>query len=167
MYLAELVEVAIGLVVVYFLTSLASSQILEWLAQFLKWRSRDLETAIRGMILNEEIEPRMFSGTPQRLRGFAEWVRRGFKQLDADERVQAALKQAHQATWQAEAVVKQARQAAFKLQTVGGLGPPQKLNVRNATPKKRHKRPSRHEKTPAWRKPRCSSSSCMRRRWLP
>jgi len=56
MYLAELVEVAIGLVVVYFLVSMASSQILEWLAQFFNWHSRDLETAIRAMILNEPVD---------------------------------------------------------------------------------------------------------------
>jgi len=62
MYLAELVEVAIGLVVVYFLVSMASSQILEWISQFLGWRAQDLETAIRGMILNQPVESRMFSG---------------------------------------------------------------------------------------------------------
>ena len=62
MYLAELVEVAIGLVVVYFLVSMASSQILEWISQLLGWRAQDLETAIRGMILNQPIESRMFSG---------------------------------------------------------------------------------------------------------
>jgi len=62
MYLAELAEVAIGLVVVYFLVSMASSQILEWISQFLGWRAQDLETAIRGMILNQPVESRMFSG---------------------------------------------------------------------------------------------------------
>jgi hypothetical protein len=62
MYLAELTELAIGLVVVFFLVSMASSQILEWVSQFLRWRSHDLETAIRGMILNQPVEPRMFSG---------------------------------------------------------------------------------------------------------
>jgi hypothetical protein len=69
MYLAELVEVAIGLVVVYFLVSMASSQILEWISQGLKWRSRDLETAIRGMILNQSVEPRMFGGLIQLFKG--------------------------------------------------------------------------------------------------
>jgi hypothetical protein len=62
MYLAELVEMAIGLVVVFFLVSMASSQILEWASQFLRWRSHDLESAIRGMILNQPVEPSMFSG---------------------------------------------------------------------------------------------------------
>jgi hypothetical protein len=56
MYLAELAEVAIGLVVVYFLVSMASSQILEWFSQFFVWRSRDLEAAIRAMILNEPMD---------------------------------------------------------------------------------------------------------------
>jgi hypothetical protein len=56
MYLAEIVEVAIGLVVVYFLVSMASSQILEWFSQLFVWRSRDLEAAIRAMILNEPMD---------------------------------------------------------------------------------------------------------------
>jgi len=68
MYLAELVEVAIGLVVVYFLVSMASSQVLEWFSQVLQWRSRDLEAAIRGMVLNQSVEPRMFGGVIQGVR---------------------------------------------------------------------------------------------------
>lgn len=76
MYLAELVEVAIGLVVVYFLVSMASSQILEWVSQVLHWRSHDLESAIRGMILNQSVEPRMFSGLAGKVRGLAQGVYR-------------------------------------------------------------------------------------------
>ena len=55
MYLEELVEVAIGLILVFVVISLAVMQIQEWLAGLLRWRAIHLEDAIRSM-LNEPIE---------------------------------------------------------------------------------------------------------------
>jgi hypothetical protein len=50
MYLAEIIEVAIGLVFVFVIMSTACSSAQEMLANLLKWRARDLERAIRGML---------------------------------------------------------------------------------------------------------------------
>lgn len=50
MYLEELVEVAIGLVLVFFVMSLACMQIQEILAGWLRWRSNHLEDALRDML---------------------------------------------------------------------------------------------------------------------
>jgi hypothetical protein len=55
MYLEELVEVALGLILVFVVVSLAVMQIQEWLAGWLRWRAIHLEDAIRSM-LNEPVQ---------------------------------------------------------------------------------------------------------------
>lgn len=51
MYLEELVEVAAGLILVFIVMSLASMQIQEVLAGLMRWRSKQLEKAIREMLV--------------------------------------------------------------------------------------------------------------------
>jgi hypothetical protein len=60
MYLEELVEVALGLILVFVVISLAVMQIQEWLAGWLRWRAIHLEDALRSM-LNEPVERTRFS----------------------------------------------------------------------------------------------------------
>jgi len=50
MYLEEIIEVAVGLVLVYVVVSLAVMQIQEWLSGVLKTRARHLEEALRVML---------------------------------------------------------------------------------------------------------------------
>jgi len=50
MYLQEIIEVAIGMVFVWFLVSLSVMTVQEWIAARLKWRATDLETALRRLI---------------------------------------------------------------------------------------------------------------------
>jgi hypothetical protein len=50
MYIEELLEVAIGLVFMWLVLALACMGVQEWLAGLLKFRSRDLEKAIRRML---------------------------------------------------------------------------------------------------------------------
>jgi len=52
MNISELVEVAIGLALVYLTVSLACSQLQEVLARTLSWRAKDLEVTIRNMLNN-------------------------------------------------------------------------------------------------------------------
>jgi hypothetical protein len=54
-YLEELVEVALGLILVFVVISLAVMQIQEWFAGWLRWRAIHLEDAIRSM-LNEPVQ---------------------------------------------------------------------------------------------------------------
>jgi len=55
MYLQELLEVAIGLIFVWLVLSIATMQVQEWIAtNWLKWRSRDLEKAIGNMLADPE-----------------------------------------------------------------------------------------------------------------
>lgn len=51
MYLQEIIEVAVGLIFIWLVLSIATMQIQEWIAtNILKWRSKDMETAIRKML---------------------------------------------------------------------------------------------------------------------
>ncbi|NOY98677.1 MAG: hypothetical protein GXP40_05670 [Chloroflexi bacterium] len=50
-----IIEVAIGLVVVWFVLSLTAIQIQEWLAGFFRFRARDLEEAIGQMLSNPKL----------------------------------------------------------------------------------------------------------------
>jgi len=50
MYLQEILEVAIGLVFMWLIISLAAMQLQEWIANWLKWRAKGLEDAIRSML---------------------------------------------------------------------------------------------------------------------
>jgi hypothetical protein len=56
MYLNEIIEVVIGLSVIFFTVSLACSGIQEGISNFLKWRADGLEQAVRAM-LQEPGEP--------------------------------------------------------------------------------------------------------------
>ncbi|MBI4732222.1 MAG: hypothetical protein HY781_08900 [Chloroflexi bacterium] len=52
MYLQEILEVAVGLVFMWLIISLSAMQFQEWIANLLKWRSKDLEKAIRKLLAN-------------------------------------------------------------------------------------------------------------------
>jgi hypothetical protein len=52
MYLQEILEVSVGLVFVWLVISIAAMQTQEWIANLLKWRSKDLEKAIRKLLAN-------------------------------------------------------------------------------------------------------------------
>jgi hypothetical protein len=54
MYIEELLEVAVGLVFVWFMLALACMQAQEVIAGAFKLRARDLEKAIRGMLEEPE-----------------------------------------------------------------------------------------------------------------
>src|SRR6266487_3643743 len=51
-----LIETAIGLFFVFILISLASSQIVEWIASYRRWRAKDLEKTIRTMLYDPAIQ---------------------------------------------------------------------------------------------------------------
>jgi hypothetical protein len=50
MYFTEVLETAIGLVFVFLAVSIAASGIQEFLASLLRWRAKDLESAVRAML---------------------------------------------------------------------------------------------------------------------
>ena len=56
MYLQEIIEVAIGLVFVWFLVSLCVMAAQEWIAAKLKWRSTELETALKRMLEDPDFD---------------------------------------------------------------------------------------------------------------
>jgi hypothetical protein len=55
MYLQEILEVAIGLVFMWLIISVASMSIQEWIANVLQWRSNDMEIVIRRMLTGENV----------------------------------------------------------------------------------------------------------------
>lgn len=61
MYIAEVIEVAVGLVFVYLSLSLTCSQIHEMIARWLDWRAKQLETALYGMIASPQTAPSFIS----------------------------------------------------------------------------------------------------------
>lgn len=67
MNISELVEVAIGLVLVWLLLALASMGIQEWIASVLKFRAKDLEKTIRDMLEDPDpstvVDPAAHLGT--------------------------------------------------------------------------------------------------------
>ena len=78
MYIEELLEVAIGLVFVWFMLALACMQAQEVIAGAFKLRARDLEKAIRGM-LEEPESAHVF-------KRLAEWVKRILKKSEGAKR---------------------------------------------------------------------------------
>jgi len=54
MYLQEILEVAVGLVFLWLVVSLAAMQFQEWIANLFKWRAKGLEDAIRSMLGGEQ-----------------------------------------------------------------------------------------------------------------
>ncbi len=63
MYLQEILEVAIGLVLTWLVLSTATMQIQEWIASILRWRASDLEKTIRRMFSDEDLT-RLFYDHP-------------------------------------------------------------------------------------------------------
>jgi hypothetical protein len=63
MYLQEILEVAIGLVFVWLIISVAAIQFQEWIAALLCWRSHDLETTIRNMLAGENAQANQIAGS--------------------------------------------------------------------------------------------------------
>jgi hypothetical protein len=61
MYLQEILEVAIGLVFMWLVISLATMQFQEWIANALKWRSKDLEGAIRKMLADPDLAKEFYN----------------------------------------------------------------------------------------------------------
>jgi hypothetical protein len=55
MYLQEILEVAIGLVLMWLIISVAAMSIQEWIANILQWRSNDMEIVIRRMLTGENV----------------------------------------------------------------------------------------------------------------
>jgi len=54
MYLQEILEVAVGLVFMWLIVSLAAMQFQEWIANLFNWRAKGLEGAIRSMLGGEQ-----------------------------------------------------------------------------------------------------------------
>src|SRR5574342_380419 len=48
--LEAILEVAIGMIFMWLILSIATMSVQEWIASYLRWRSKDLETAIRRLL---------------------------------------------------------------------------------------------------------------------
>lgn len=57
-----LIETAIGLFFVFLLMSLVSSQLVEWIASYRRWRAKELEKTIRAMLHDPKIQKDMDEG---------------------------------------------------------------------------------------------------------
>lgn len=53
--LEAIVDVALGMVFMWLILSVATMSIQEWIASYLKWRAKDLETAIRRLLGNDQL----------------------------------------------------------------------------------------------------------------
>ena len=60
MYLQEILEVAIGLVFMWLILSIASMSFQEWIGNALKWRASELEKAITQMLKSGEMTRRFY-----------------------------------------------------------------------------------------------------------
>jgi len=60
MYLQEILEVAVGLVFMWLVISLAAMQFQEWIANLLNWRSNDLKTAIRKLLSDNTLTEQFY-----------------------------------------------------------------------------------------------------------
>jgi hypothetical protein len=60
MYLQEILEVAVGLIFMWLVLSIAAMSFQEYIANALKWRARDLEKAIIQMLSSEELARRFY-----------------------------------------------------------------------------------------------------------
>jgi len=72
MYLQEILEVGIGLIFMWLVISIAAMQIQEWIANLLKWRSKDLKAAIRKMLASESLTEAFYNH--QLIRGLSKDV---------------------------------------------------------------------------------------------
>jgi hypothetical protein len=55
MYLEGIIGVIVGTIFTWFVLSIATVQIQEWIASLLRWRANDLQNAIRGMLCSENL----------------------------------------------------------------------------------------------------------------
>jgi hypothetical protein len=53
--LEAILDVAIGMIFMWLILSVATMSIQEWVASYLKWRAKDLETAIRRLLGNDQL----------------------------------------------------------------------------------------------------------------
>jgi hypothetical protein len=60
MYLQEILEVAIGLVFMWLVLSIAAMTIQEWIGNVLAWRANALEKSIRGMLTSGELTKKLY-----------------------------------------------------------------------------------------------------------
>ncbi|HTP02264.1 MAG TPA: hypothetical protein VMJ64_12900 [Anaerolineales bacterium] len=60
MFLQEILEVIIGLVFIWLLLSTATMQVVEWIANALKWRAVDLHKNIRRMLNDDDLTTRFY-----------------------------------------------------------------------------------------------------------
>lgn len=82
MYLQEILEVGVGLVFLWLVISVAAMQLQEWIANWLKWRSTDLEKAIRMMLADTDLAREFYNH--QLIRGLSKkpgWGRRTWQQV--------------------------------------------------------------------------------------
>ena len=61
MFGSTIIDVAIGLIFVYFLLSMVASHINEIVASILQWRARDLEAGIRSMLADPELADKVWN----------------------------------------------------------------------------------------------------------
>ncbi|MFA5873777.1 MAG: hypothetical protein WC832_07405 [Anaerolineales bacterium] len=61
MVLQEILEVAIGLVFMWLVISVAAMSVQEWIANLFEWRKKDLEGAIHKMLANPELEKEFYN----------------------------------------------------------------------------------------------------------
>lgn len=60
MYLQEILEVAIGLILMWLILSIAVMQLTEWLAAALQWRANTLKDAIRQMLRDDRLTEALY-----------------------------------------------------------------------------------------------------------
>jgi hypothetical protein len=61
MYLQEILEVAIGLVFMWLVMSIAAMTIQEWIGNLLQWRSKSLESAVREMLDDPNLTRQLYA----------------------------------------------------------------------------------------------------------
>ena len=61
MYLQDILEVVIGLVFLWLVISLATMSFQEWIANAAKWRAKELEKAIAGMLRSRELTRQFYA----------------------------------------------------------------------------------------------------------
>jgi hypothetical protein len=60
MYLQEILEVAIGLVFMWLVMSIAAMTIQEWIGNVLQWRAKSLEESVREMLADPELTKQLY-----------------------------------------------------------------------------------------------------------
>ncbi len=61
MYLQEILEVAIGLVFMWLVLSIAAMSLQEWISNMLQWRAKGLESAIRQMLTSPDLAKQFYN----------------------------------------------------------------------------------------------------------